>query len=543
MYDVAEICRFHSANQVVLCPGSRCAPLTLAFSRTQGIQCYTIVDERSAAYIAMGIAETSSKTVVLVCTSGTAVLNFAPAIAEAFFKKIPLLVLTADRPQRMIGQQDGQTIFQQHVFGAHVKKSYSVSGDVRTQDETDYLHRIVNEALIISQQESKGPVHINISFEEPLYSLQPIEKPPRFITSLHGENITEILQYWNRRYTKWLVMPGAGFHHDSNDFTGINIPVLAEAISNHRGKNIISNANEVIRFAAEEGKAKLSPEVLITFGNGVVSKGLKSFIRNVKPAVHLHISSSAEVMDTYGCLTHVCALPENEVLGRIKELNISSEFQTVWMNFSEITQKRVDELTGSVPFSDLSAYRFATSRIPAGVLLHVGNSMAVRYLNLYSFLLPESVTVFCNRGTSGIDGTISTAVGTALVSEKPVWVFTGDLSFHYDGNALWNPYIPNNIRIVVFNNSGGGIFRLIDGSASVPEMAERFEARIQSSARHKAGAHGMDYYSASSFAELETCWNHFVDKGTKGKILEIFTDAETNSAVFNFYLKQLSQII
>lgn len=543
MYDIAEICRFHSADQVVLCPGSRCAPLTLAFSRTQGVQCYTIIDERSAAFIALGMAETSGKPVVLVCTSGTAVLNFAPAIAEAFFKKIPLLVLTADRPQRMIGQQDGQTIFQQHIFGAHVKKSYSVSGDIRTHDETDYLHRIVNEALIISQQEAKGPVHINISFEEPLYSLQPVEKPPRFITNLHEENVAEILQSWSQQYAKWLVVSGAGFHHGSNDFTGITIPVLVEALSNHKGKNIISNANEIIRFAAKEGKAKLAPEVLITFGNGVVSKGLKSFIRNVKPAVHLHISSSAEVMDTYGCLTHVCAVPENEVLNRIQELNISSEFQTVWKNFSEITQNRVDELTGSIPFSDLSAYRFTTSRIPADVLLHVGNSMAVRYLNLFCFLLPESVGVFCNRGTSGIDGSISTAVGAALVSEKPVWVFTGDLSFHYDGNALWNQYVPKNIRIIVFNNSGGGIFRLIDGPASVPEMAERFEARIQSSAQHKAKEHGMDYFSASTFEELETCWSHFVDKGTKGKILEIFTDVETNSGVFNSYLKQLSQII
>lgn len=546
MYDVAEICRFHGVEAAVLCPGSRCAPLTLAFTRTEGIRCLSVVDERSAAFIALGMAETTGKPVVLVCTSGTAVLNFGPALAEAFYRRVPLVVLTADRPQRLVGQQDGQTMEQPGVYTNFIRAAYRLDGDIATDAELAFLHRTVNAALIQAQGAAPGPVHINISFEEPLYRLAEQASPARCIRLLKTPaGIRSLLR--SVPHSRWMVLVGSrkksAVENELLQRLGGSVPVLSEAVSNLWGEHTVPNANEVMRTALPAEKESLAPEVLVTVGEGIVSKQLKIFLRAHKPKFHLHIDPAGELIDTYQSLTHVLAVPPSEAFEAIAEHTATvadAAFLAGWKQSSQSTAGRVDALVAGMDFGDMRAMDFIARHIPPGVIVHVANSMPVRYLNLFSSLLPADTEVFCNRGTSGIDGSISTAVGNGAGSGKPVWVITGDLSFQYDGNALWNGLVSADMRILIVNNSGGGIFRLIEGPSSVPELTERFEVRTQSSARHKAAQYGLDYVAAASAPELEAAWTSFAAPGANARILEIYTDPLVNETVFKSFQQKLS---
>lgn len=544
IYDIAEICRFHGTETAILCPGSRCAPLTLAFSRTEGIRCESVVDERSAAFIALGIAETSGKPVVLVCTSGTAVLNFAPALAEAYYRRIPLLVFTADRPQRLVNQHDGQTMNQPNVYANFIRESFYVSGDIRHADELAFLHRTVNAAAIRAVAE--GPVHVNISFEEPLYELAPAEQPPRFISALrHREAAESLLNGLASAHKKWLLLIGSrkasAAENERLARLAKYIPVSVEAISNAGLADAVPNGNEIVRSLSENREADFAPEVLITLGDGIVSKNLKKLIRKYKPRHHIHISPHSEPIDTYQCLSEVLAMEVTDALDALLTALKSPDtaFRDLWKSTSDAVQARTEAALAGLPFGDLKAMEVIAENLPADAWVHVANSMPVRYLNLFAFRLSEQTRVFCNRGTSGIDGSISTALGNAVGSGKPVWVITGDLSFQYDGNALWNHLPHANFRILILNNSGGGIFRLIDGPSAVPERGERFETRIQSSARFKAEQFGAQYFACDSEADLREAWPRFAGPGPN--ILEVFTDPQANETVFKSFQQLLSK--
>ena len=548
MYDMAEICRFHGVEHAILCPGSRCAPLTLAFSRTEGIRCTSIVDERSAAFIALGLAETTGRPVVLVCTSGTAVLNFAPALAEAYYRRIPLLVLTADRPQRLVNQHDGQTMNQPGVYANYIRESFQLNGDIRTDEELAYLHRTVNAALIKATSAFAGPVHINLAFEEPLYRLAEASAKARCISAWRGtEGVKACLADTFTAPAKCLLVVGSRAYSDAENKLlaelAQHLPVLAEAVSNASEPGVIRNANEVMRLASVEELSELAPDVLLTFGHGIVSKNLKKFFRSQKPLRHIHIDVNGELIDTYQCLTDVWETSTQEALRCLRDAIAplaEASYRAVWEGMGRRTADRVAQLLPGLPFGDLRAMEFVVRRLPAQGILHVANSMPVRYLNLLGGWVPAQLQVFCNRGTSGIDGSISTAIGHAAGSGKTAWIITGDLSFQYDGNALWNGLVPTDLHVVIINNSGGGIFRLIDGPSSVPELAERFETRTRTTARFKAEQFGLDYFACDSEASLHEVWSAFSETGGRAKILEIFTDPLVNETVFTSFQQQLS---
>lgn len=551
MYDIAEICRFHGVAHAILCPGSRCAPLTLAFSRTEGIRCTSVVDERSAAFVALGLAETSGKPVVLVCTSGTAVLNFAPALAEAYYRRIPLLVLTADRPQRLVNQHDGQTMNQPGVYANYIRESFQLNGDVRTDDELAYLHRTVNAALIKATSAFAGPVHINLAFEEPLYRLADASGKARCISARRGTEAVKIcLADTFTAPAKWLLLVGSRAYSEAENrlLAGLaeHMPVLAEAVSNAAEPGVIRNANEVMRVASADESDGLAPDVLVTFGHGIVSKNLKKFFRSRKPLRHIHIDVNGELIDTYQCLTDVWEVPVRDALRSLSDAVVSpaqASYKALWERMGRKTSDRVAQVLPDLPFGDLRAMEFVVRRLPARGILHVANSMPVRYLNLLGGYISTELRVFCNRGTSGIDGSVSTAVGNAAGSGETTWVITGDLSFQYDGNALWNSLVPTDLHIVIINNSGGGIFRLIDGPSSVPELTERFEVRTRTDARFKAEQFGLDYFACDSEAVLNEVWPVFSQADGRAKILEIFTDPSVNETVFTSFQQQLSKTI
>lgn len=540
---IAAICAAHGVEHVVICPGSRSAPLTLAFARSGKFTCLPIVDERSAAFVALGIAQQTQKTVALICTSGSATLNFAPAISEAYYQGIPLLVLTADRPQEWIDQHDGQAIRQQEVYKNFIGKSYHLQGEIFRQEDIWYTQRTVNEALFVAQKKQL-PVHINIAFREPLYgNLVCDEKTLQTIHFPAAQKATWAADVWKNvnNYTKILIVAGQQnkIHPQLNTILSAlaqlpQVVVVAESISNVKGETFIPNVNECISL---ENTQSLQPDFIISFGKSIISKKLKQFLRATE-ATHWHISEDDTVRDVYQRLSqHFTGAAEDffEQLATHLQAQESS-FATLWQKASTIAIETQENYSKNIDFADFAATKWMLQNLPSDANLHLGNSTSVRYGQLFAHALPSSVLVNSNRGTSGIDGCTSTAVGAALVNQKMTFLLSGELSFHYDINALWNQFVSPQLRLIILNNSGGNIFRLIDGSSTVPELESYFETRQQTDFAHIAAHYQLTYHSASNAEALAQAWEAFVQPSNSAQILEIKTDPETSEKVFRgFY--------
>lgn len=553
---MAAICAARGVKHAVLSPGSRCAPLTLAFTRNKDIRCYSIIDERSAAFFALGIAKATQAPVVMICTSGSALLNYGPALAEAFYSDVPLLVISADRPAEFIDIQDGQSIRQPGVFLNFVKHSCELNGEINSEDEFRLNEEILNQAIDYCTFPNAGPVHVNIPFHEPLYQLA----APEFVLrdfSINAENshpeVAETLSHID--FTGKKVMVIAGQSTGSRSLVmrleqlckRFNWVVLTESLSNLQSDLFVSNFNDVLSFADKEGIEKLLPDVIITFGNGVVSKTLKKILRSRKLLIHYHLDVSGRNVDTYFSLNEtICCEPLNFFTQIEEQLSLEvgqQFFYQNWKNFSNVTALRRNEILSNLGFSDLKAFEKFISKIPGQSHLHFANSMAVRYGNLFADKIKPGIRIDSNRGVSGIDGCVSTAVGNAASTESLVFLLTGDLAFQYDSNAFWNQHIRNNLRIIIINNSGGGIFYLVDGTDEIAELEQWFVTRNTNTAKFKAMEFGLDYFECFDLKGIDDIWQDFMDLSGKSKVLEIFTDSNQSSQVYKSYVKQLKTII
>jgi 2-succinyl-5-enolpyruvyl-6-hydroxy-3-cyclohexene-1-carboxylate synthase len=546
--DIAEICARQGLKNVVLSPGSRCAPLTIAFARHPEMQVKTVSDERAAAFTGLGMAQISDKATVLVCTSGTAAYNYAPAVAEAFYQQIPLLVLTADRPNEWVDQQDGQTIRQTNIYQNHIKQSFNFPADLSHPDAVWHAHRLVSEAINVAHTFPFGPVHINIPLREPFYpnpdevfgytqDLKIIRETENSFELSEAE--TEAFKTELQQFSKILVvagqqMPDAKLQEAVTSFCAQNHSVLvSDVISNFNTEKAIKH-QDVFLNAKNPAAENLHPDLLITFGKSVISKNLKLFLRKSPKLQHWHIQPAGQVADTFKALTKIIRcqpLSFFTKIGSVSGLKTDTAFGENWQ---QQDQRAANHLAGfflNKPFNEFAAYWLAMQHLPENSLLHVANSMAVRYANLISLPAGKNITVTANRGTSGIDGCTSTTVGNAWESGKITTLFTGDLAFFYDRNALWHNYLPNNLRIIIFNNQGGGIFRLIDGPSNQPELDEYFETRQLLQAENTAKDFGLKYFKCNTEAELLQMLPAFYQQ--KGAaILEIMTENLANAAVF-----------
>ncbi len=545
IYNIAQICSLKGIRHAVLSPGSRCAPLTVSFARQQNIQKYIIPDERSAAFIGLGLSRITEMPSVLICTSGSAAYNYAPAVAEAYFQHIPLLILTADRPPEWIDQLDGQTIRQNNLYGAHVKSSYTLPADTSHPDAQWQVERILNEAINMASRFPKGPVHINIPLREPFYpkgeitfseNCQLIEAlPPVQVLS---EATQAMLQQELQQFSRILVVAGQSSSHASLTalLEHLEIPVVTDIISNHRFEGSIQHHDLFLNGQQES----LRPELLISFGNSVISKSLKLFLRNYKPQAHWHIQESGAVADTFQSLTrHIPVTPEYFFGFLAGQKTHCAAYQKNWQDTDRHYVPLIQKFFAAAPaFSEFEALYKILDAIPGQSVLHLANSMPVRYAN-YISTRQKSLEIVANRGTSGIDGTISTAYGTALATDRLVTVITGDMSFLYDRNAFWNNYLPPNLRIVILNNHGGGIFRMIDGPASQPEGEEYFVTRQALTAENTLKDFELDYYSAKDRESFSTLLPDFFTAGNRPKVLELITDGTKNTAVWKQFKKDL----
>jgi len=538
--DLVAICAAQGIRHVLLSPGSRCAPLTLAFARHPEMEVRTISDERSAAFIALGMAQQLKQPVVLVCTSGSAVLNYFPAIAEAFFQQIPLLVLTADRPPEWVDQWDGQTIFQEEVYGKHVKKSYRFPDTFTHPDQVRHAHRISNEAILLSQQFPAGPVHLNIPLREPFYPEEgetfnfPMH-PPLFTRESSEIRLSEAslekLKVELAHFRRILIVPGQ--QEQNLDLLGLierlalnqQAVVVADSLSNLQGKGTITLHDQWL--GREELHPELAPDLVISFGKSIISKSLKLFLRKLD-IQHWHIQPDGQAKDTYARLTRIVASDPLAFLTWLASQLPSGEsgYAQGWQALEEQVARILPQALQEVEFGEYPAVKQVLDALPAKSQLQVANSMAIRYVN---FLGRRSQEIFCNRGTSGIDGSSSTAVGASLVSSSLITLLTGDMAFFYDRNAFWHKYPLPNLRIVLLNNHSGGIFRLIDGPAKQPELEEFFETQQALSASHLAAEYGFKHYLVKNSFELDQALATFFESSAVPKILEIESQSQINA--------------
>ncbi|MNX26864.1 2-succinyl-5-enolpyruvyl-6-hydroxy-3-cyclohexene-1-carboxylate synthase [compost metagenome] len=541
---IIEILSAKGIVNIIISPGSRNAPLTIGFAQNPNFTCYSIADERCAAFFALGIAQQTKQPTAIVCTSGSALLNYYPAFAESFYSQIPLIVISADRPQSKIDIGDGQTIRQENVFANH--SVFNANLTEEASEENDLKINLAIETAILK----KGPVHINAPFEEPLYetteelSVQPkIKNPELEVFPLTIENSEDVVSVWNTAKRK-LILVGVNEANAidkeviENLASDPSVVVLTETTSNLHHPSFINSIDTLITPFDDFDFKKFNPEVLVTFGGMVVSKRIKGFLRKYKPTQHWHIDT-LRAYDTFGALTKHFEMLPNDFF---KDLLSKTSFvkSNYFNNVDAVYQTRLErrkEYLSKIGFSDFKVFEKVIESLPKNSLLQISNSSAIRYGQLID--IDDTIEVFCNRGTSGIDGSTSTAIGAAVGNEKQTVFVTGDISFLYDSNALWNSYIPKNFKIIIINNGGGGIFRILPGHEEKPVFNTYFETSHNLTAEHLAKMYNFNYHKAKDNESLETGMQLLYSSDEAPTILEVFTPTFENDQILKQYFKYL----
>ncbi|MDR6845739.1 2-succinyl-5-enolpyruvyl-6-hydroxy-3-cyclohexene-1-carboxylic-acid synthase [Flavobacterium granuli] len=531
-------------TNIIISPGSRNAPLTIGFASNPAFQCYSIADERAAAFFALGIAQQTGKPTAVVCTSGSALLNYYPAFSEAFYSQIPLIVVSADRPQSKIDIGDGQTIRQENVFANHSLYNANLLEDASEEND-----RKINEAINTSI-DKKGPVHINAPFEEPLYeTVSELSVNSTVFASANVPqtvDIEELKQYanvWNKASRKLILI---GVNEPNAIAEGTiealaqkeSVAVMTENTSNVSHESFITSIDTIITpFTAEDFEA-YRPEILITFGGMVVSKRIKAFLRKYQPKHHWHIDT-LRAYDTFGCLTKHFELDPNTFFNAFLPLTskVESNYFAQLDDLRKLRKVKHDSYLSKMPFTDFKVFEKVIESLQQNSQLQISNSSAIRYAQLIP--IDPSIEVFCNRGTSGIDGSTSTAIGAAVANAKPTVFITGDIGFLYDSNALWNNYIPKNFKIILINNGGGGIFRILPGHSETPVFNTFFETFHNLTAEHLAKMYGLNYWTANDEESLSKGLDSLYAQNDRPSILEVFTPTLDNNSVLLQYFKEL----
>ena len=564
---------------VVISPGSRNVPLAIGFASNKKFKCYSIVDERSAAFFALGLSQKSKKPTILICTSGSALLNYYPAVAEAYYSEIPLIILSADRPEYKINIGDGQTINQSNVFEKNILYSNSLKQDCSHATEEiikSNLQKIVNDKADYSKIEKlqksiqknneeiieiafnlsinkMQPVHLNVPMEEPLYEFndspsisvkvkKKTEKKPS-LTDL--DNIYKVIN----KASKIMILIGVsdGNILSKKSIQKINscssIIVMKEHTSNVFNESFISNIDRLIGPIELQSNSdslfdELSPEIVISLGGMIVSKKIKSFLRNYKPRKHFHIGNNISKDSFYSGVEHINTTA-NKFFENIDLNKSDSKYFEKWNQLDYSKLDLHNRYMKVINFSDLKVFEILTNWIPKKYNIQVANSTPIRYFQLFD--LKNKNMMFANRGTSGIDGSTSTAIGSSVQNDSPVLLVTGDLSFFYDVNALWNNHIPKNFRIIIINNSGGGIFKILPGFKENNLFSEFIETQHNLSARLIAKMFNFNYTRVSTKFGLNLYLRTFFKNSKKPKILEIKTSSVKSTKILKEYFRYLSK--
>ena len=550
---IVEILLQKGLSHAVVSPGSRNAPIIIALDARDQIQKHVVTDERSAGFVALGIAQQTQQPVIVVCTSGSAVLNYAPAVSEAFYQNIPLIVISADRPADWTDQGDGQTIRQIGALDPHVAKTFQV--DAQHQDNIWAVNGQVNEAWEIALQE-RLPVHLNLPLSAPLYDQVDYTPYPKVRTfevakveeQVHPETLDKLLHQWHQAERKMILIGQNDVDHGLNKWIGIladfpDVSILTENLSNVQHPKIVHCIDRTLAGVPADEIAAYQPDLLITIGSAVVSKRVKKFLRQSNIQHNWKIGKYMIFQDTYCHLTTSIAMDHNNFLSALTssvQPDPENRFGLQWKQLDYIKEDQHNQFLQQAKYADLTVFHTLLDFLPDNSVLHLGNSSVVRYAQLFNPI--RNIIYYGNRGTSGIDGSTSTAVGAALVdTDRCHTIITGDLSFFYDSNALWNHHLTENLRIIVINNAGGDIFKIIDGPSHTGAVEKYFYATHDKKAKHLCQAFNIHYMASDSIEAIEEQMISFFEiKDDKRPVLmEIHTPTDQNAPMLQKYFESL----
>ena len=529
----------HGIRHAVVCPGSRNAPIVHNFSVCSDITCHPVTDERSAGFYALGMAQALHEPVVVCVTSGTALLNVAPAVAEAWYQHQPLVVVSADRPQAWIGQLDGQTLPQPAALGCFVSRAVSLP-----EDDLWYCNRLINEALLAAVADDARPVHINVPITEPLFTFDLPQLPAvrQIIRTspicdyecLHFE-LLEGLVAAQRPIIVFGQTNPHEFEGNGVDHLFSHVIVLHEALSAFPS---VSHFDEVLCAGGME-----LPDFIVYVGGTIVSKRLRHFLRRAEGAVTWRISTSGDVEDTFQNLRGIVVGDPELVLQSLSYKLSRRKFNGVayrrqWLHaLAHAARHAADYLPA---YSQMAAVRYFEQQFSVcnerQPVVHYANSTAVRLANIYA-----RHHVWCNRGVNGIEGSLSTAAGFSVVTDECVFCVIGDLSFFYDQNALWNQNLRGNLRILLLNNGKGGIFNMLNGLEQSPARDCYVAATHETTAEGICRQNGVYYHQATTMEEMQQGIDLLLAEDfSRPMLLEVFTNADEDERVLKAYYQLLA---
>ncbi len=541
----------HRVTDVIASPGSRNAPLLIALSRQEGITMRVVIDERSAGFIALGMALTSNKAVALVCTSGSALLNYAPAIAEAYYRRVPLIVISADRPKEWIDQDDSQTIVQPGSLSNYVKRSYDLPVD-RCNADRWYANRLINDALLTASNGRQSPVHINIQLSEPLGYLTPSQSESNRVirmidtpTSLSIEHASELCSSISSPCRVMIIAgflrPNKALNQALNELaTFPNIVVLTETIANLHGENFVSSIDSTLSSIKNDEINKMRPDVVITLGGALVSRHIKQFLRNNPPREHWHVGVTRTTIDCFQSLTMRVEMNPEQFFPQIATLIQSSpqpcDYALIW----EVAKNRAISLRQSfaakAPWSDFKAFASFIPMIPKRWNVHFSNGTSIRYAQIFGEHHYHRCD--CNRGVSGIDGCTSTAIGASLADTSDVTLLvTGDMSAQYDIGALSCGYLSPRFKMIIMSNGGGGIFRFIKSTGDLDILEDYFCVNRHIPFRELAAGYGFEYFEANGEETLRELFPTFCNEAKLPAMLVINTSGDISTKVLHNYFE------
>lgn len=539
---IIALLKSYGIRHIVISPGSRNIPFTASVENDDYFKCYSIVDERSAAFFGIGLIQQLKEPVVICCTSGTAVCNYISAVTEAFYQKLPLVVVTADRDKYCLNQLEDQDIPQMSFFSRITKKSVNVP-IIESDREFDYSVRIVNEALLELFHHGTGPVHLNMQIaigpQETDFSLA--ELPQIRKINRHMVNKKDSLKEFAQRLSsakKVMVIygqsqPASKEMRESVEkfFNSFNCFIAVELMSNIKCNGCIDIDNAP-HFPTPELIQEYIPEIVISVNGNFLSDYKGQMKRNWN-FEHWLVCEEGYLADPYHKLTEIFE-------GSTKDFfdTMSSYAQKKRSDYSyyELWKNHVDNLpVANDEYCDIYAVKKFMECIPENSVLHMANSSSVRLAQI--FKLKDNIQVYCNRGTNGIDGSMSSFIGNAIATDSLCFLVIGDLSFFYDMNALWNRYIGKNIRIMLNNNFGAGIFHYIRKKEMFPSLDLHTAAEHDGQAKSWVESRGFRYLSAHNKEEFDVAIKEFVSsQSDKPIIMEVFTDKEEDAkALRNYY--------
>ena len=547
LFDILEK---KGVKDVICSPGSRNVPLLLAAASREGLKKHFVVDEREAGFLGLGISMVSRKPVALVCTSGTALLNYAPAVAEAYYQGVPLIVISADRPLQWIDQDDSQTIRQDGAFSNFVKKSYSIPAYSGESSELEwYVDRLVNDALMKSREGKPGPVHINIHIGEPLgLKCRRDNADPRIITMISADTLAnkETLKDLANELSGAKVLLVAGFMApDSSlqkavtEFSRFpNVVVMAETISNLHLNPEVHAIDSVLTAYDEKILDGVAPDIVISLGGALVSRKLKEYLRrNSKRCRHWAVGFAYFTSDPFMSLERRIQLDPTRffkgINSALRKIGIQNDFSSTWKSLRLKALQAKNNFIRDCGWSELKAFEIILKNIHGDINLYLSNGTPIRYAQLIEYKLPHAS--YCNRGVSGIDGTTVTAIGGAIAYKGASLLITGDLSLAYDLGALNLKETPRNFKIVVIDNQGGGIFRFIPSTSDLPECEEYLCQNPEIPLKELAEAFDWNYFECNDEASLQKVYPKFLSHTSKS-ILKVSCPGLSGASLLKAYM-------